>query len=65
MNLLARRKLTNRVALTLSLSAMAFGLIWLVWMSALATPCASSSAKTCTIALEFFASASAALSEWV
>ena len=29
MNLLARRKLTNRVALTLSLSAMAFGLFWL------------------------------------
>ena len=32
MNLLARRKLTNRVALTLSLSAMAFGLFWLTWI---------------------------------
>lgn len=32
MNLLARRKLTNRVALTLSLSAMAFGLFWLGWI---------------------------------
>lgn len=32
MNLLARRKLTNRVALTLSLSAMAFGLFWLAWI---------------------------------
>ena len=34
MNLLARRKLTNRVALTLSLSAMAFGLFcpaWILW----------------------------------
>lgn len=32
MNLLARRKLTNRIALTLSLSAMAFGLFWLAWI---------------------------------
>ncbi|MBP7614067.1 MAG: phosphate ABC transporter permease PstA [Thauera sp.] len=32
MNLLARRKLTNRVALTLSLSAMGFGLFWLAWI---------------------------------
>lgn len=32
MNLLARRKLTNQVALTLSLSAMAFGLFWLAWI---------------------------------
>lgn len=32
MNLLARRKLTNRVALTLSLSTMAFGLFWLAWI---------------------------------
>lgn len=32
MNLLARRKLTNRVALTLSMSAMAFGLFWLGWI---------------------------------
>ena len=32
MILLARRKLTNRVALTLSLSAMAFGLFWLAWI---------------------------------
>ena len=32
MNLLARRKLTNRVAQTLSLSAMAFGLFWLAWI---------------------------------
>lgn len=32
MNLLARRKLTNRIALTLSMSAMAFGLFWLAWI---------------------------------
>ena len=32
MNLLARRKFTNRLALTLSLSAMAFGLFWLAWI---------------------------------
>lgn len=32
MNLLARRKLTNKVALTLSLSAMVFGLFWLAWI---------------------------------
>lgn len=32
MNLLARRKLTNKVALALSLSAMAFGLFWLAWI---------------------------------
>ncbi len=32
MNLLARRKLTNRIALSLSLSAMAFGLFWLAWI---------------------------------
>ncbi|ATE60438.1 phosphate ABC transporter permease PstA [Thauera sinica] len=32
MNLLARRKLTNKVALGLSLSAMAFGLLWLAWI---------------------------------
>jgi phosphate transport system permease protein len=28
----ARRKLTNRVALTLSMAAMAFGLFWLAWI---------------------------------
>ncbi len=32
MNLLARRKLTNKLALTLSMSAMAFGLFWLGWI---------------------------------
>ena len=32
MNLLARRKFINRLALTLSLSAMAFGLFWLAWI---------------------------------
>ena len=32
MNLLTRRKLVNRLALTLSLLAMAFGLVWLVWI---------------------------------
>lgn len=32
MNLLARRKLTNKVALVLSLSAMVFGLFWLAWI---------------------------------
>jgi phosphate transport system permease protein len=32
MELLARRKLTNQVALTLSLAAMAFGLFWLAWI---------------------------------
>ncbi len=32
MDLLARRKLTNTVALTLSMSAMAFGLFWLAWI---------------------------------
>lgn len=32
MNLHARRYLANRVALALSLSAMAFGLFWLVWI---------------------------------
>ncbi len=31
-NLHARRKLVNRVALTLSLAAMAFGLFWLAWI---------------------------------
>ena len=32
MNLLQRRKLTNKVALSLSMAAMAFGLFWLVWI---------------------------------
>ncbi len=32
MKLLARRKLTNKLALTLSMSAMAFGLFWLGWI---------------------------------
>jgi phosphate transport system permease protein len=32
MNLTARRKLTNQVALGLSLAAMAFGLFWLAWI---------------------------------
>ena len=32
MNLLARRKLVNKIALTLSLSAMVFGLFWLAWI---------------------------------
>lgn len=32
MNLLARRKLINKIALTLSLTAMAFGLFWLTWI---------------------------------
>lgn len=32
MNLLTKRKLTNKVALTLSLSAMLFGLFWLAWI---------------------------------
>lgn len=32
MNLLARRKFINRLALTLSLSAMGFGLFWLAWI---------------------------------
>ncbi|WP_050976183.1 phosphate ABC transporter permease PstA [Azoarcus olearius] len=32
MNLLTRRKLVNRIALTLSMSAMAFGLFWLAWI---------------------------------
>jgi len=32
MNLSTKRKLTNRVALTLSLMAMAFGLFWLIWI---------------------------------
>ena len=32
MDLLARRKLTNKVALSLSLAAMAFGLFWLAWI---------------------------------
>lgn len=32
MNLLARRKLVNKVALTLSLLAMVFGLVWLAWI---------------------------------
>ena len=27
-----RRKLVNRIALTLSLAAMLFGLVWLVWI---------------------------------
>jgi phosphate transport system permease protein len=27
-----RRKLVNQIALTLSLSAMAFGLFWLIWI---------------------------------
>ena len=29
----ARRKLTNRVAVTLSMAAMLFGLFWLAWQS--------------------------------
>lgn len=32
MNLLARRKLINRIALALSMSAMVFGLFWLAWI---------------------------------
>ncbi|MCK9258861.1 MAG: phosphate ABC transporter permease PstA [Azoarcus sp.] len=32
MNLLKRRKLVNAIALTLSLAAMMFGLVWLVWI---------------------------------
>lgn len=32
MNLLAKRKFINRLALTLSLSAMVFGLFWLAWI---------------------------------
>ena len=32
MNLKLRRKLTNVVALGLSLAAMAFGLFWLIWI---------------------------------
>ncbi len=32
MNLLARRKLINRIALGLSMAAMAFGLFWLAWI---------------------------------
>jgi len=32
MQLAAKRKLTNQVALTLSLLAMAFGLFWLIWI---------------------------------
>ena len=34
MDLLTRRKLTNRVALALSLGAMGFGLFWLAWILA-------------------------------
>lgn len=32
MDLHARRKMTNQVAITLSMAAMAFGLFWLVWI---------------------------------
>ncbi|CAK0781542.1 phosphate ABC transporter membrane subunit PstA [Gammaproteobacteria bacterium] len=32
MNLFAQRKLTNQIALTLSMAAMAFGLFWLGWI---------------------------------
>lgn len=32
MDLLVRRKLTNKIALTLSMAAMAFGLFWLAWI---------------------------------
>lgn len=32
MTLHARRKLINRIALTLSLAAMAFGMFWLIWI---------------------------------
>jgi phosphate transport system permease protein len=32
MRLLQQRQLTNKVALTLSLAAMAFGLFWLIWI---------------------------------
>ncbi len=32
MNLLTRRKLINKIALALSLTAMAFGLFWLAWI---------------------------------
>jgi len=32
MNLLTRRKLINQTALTLSLFAMSFGLVWLIWI---------------------------------
>ena len=32
MNLVRQRKLTNKVALTLSLLAMGFGMFWLAWI---------------------------------
>jgi phosphate transport system permease protein len=32
MNLLTKRKLVNRIALTLSMAAMSFGLFWLAWI---------------------------------
>ena len=32
MNLRERRRLVNRIALGLSLAAMAFGLVWLCWI---------------------------------
>ena len=32
MQLLARRKLTNKIALSLSMAAMMFGLFWLAWI---------------------------------
>jgi phosphate transport system permease protein len=32
MNLLMRRKLVNKAALTLSMAAMSFGLFWLAWI---------------------------------
>jgi len=32
MHLHARRKMTNRIAITLSMAAMAFGLFWLIWI---------------------------------
>jgi len=32
MNLVMRRKAINALALSLSLAAMAFGLVWLVWI---------------------------------
>ena len=32
MDLLARRKLTNKIALGLSMGAMVFGLFWLAWI---------------------------------
>jgi hypothetical protein len=45
MNLYAAANLVNRLALTLSLMAMVFGLFWLVWI--LATTCSSLGSAAC------------------